>query len=159
MLNQIRKIKEFWRDSDIELTHFIKQERITQFQEQKGILLPDDLIDYFEQVNGSSYEYDTKLFQFYSFDQFVKITDKYKDWKGVPDYKNIASVLHQAENCYVFADYNFNLFSYAIRLFDIPSNTNEIYIVCGHNYKIIAKSFSSFLDLYLTDDISLYFED
>lgn len=45
----------------------------------------------------------------------------------------------------------FCMFSYAIRLNQDKNSLNEVIIICGAEHKVIAHSFTEFLDLYLDD--------
>jgi len=60
-----------------------------------------------------------------------------------------------SENCFVFADYMSHLFAYAIRLYQHSEDFNEVYLICGDKYKIVASSFSEFLKLYFDDSMDL----
>ncbi len=70
-----------------------------------------------------------------------------------------SNTLEGYKNCFVFGDYMFHIFSYAIRLNSSESGKNEIYIICGDKYKVIANSFSDFVRLYVSDSIELQFAD
>lgn len=49
----------------------------------------------------------------------------------------------------------FNLNAYAIRLSKDPLEKNEVFALCGEDYKIIADSFSHIIDLYMEDSSEL----
>lgn len=55
----------------------------------------------------------------------------------------------------VFADFQFDFFAYAIRLYSRTSVKNEVFVLCGNEFKQIADSFSGFIDLYMADSIEL----
>jgi len=48
-----------------------------------------------------------------------------------------------------------HLFAYAIRLYQHSEDFNEVYLICGDKYKIVASSFSEFLKLYFDDSMDL----
>jgi hypothetical protein len=108
-------------------------------------------------LDNAANELDKDLYEFYSFDKFGSVRKELAHWGGVPDYRNIVNTLNQCENCFVFADYMFHLFTYAIRLYQNATVINEVYIICGDKYKIIANSFAGFLDLYFDDSMELQF--
>jgi hypothetical protein len=60
-------------------------------------------------------------------------------------------------NCYVFADYQCHLFTYAIRLHPKKGGKNEIYFICGDEFRIIADNFSQFVNKYIDDCEDLQF--
>jgi len=119
------------------------------------LLLPNDLVTYFNQINGSNDEYDNRFYRFYPFSNFKSINDNLKNWNGTPDYSNIVNTLPDFESYFVFADYSICIFSYAIKLYPDFSLINQVLVICGDEYKVIANSFSDFIDLYLDDSIEL----
>lgn len=129
---------------------------IEVFYQKHNVILPRDILEYFKGPNGRE-AYDDNLFRLYPFDEFKTVKDELGDWIGPPDYRNITSTLTGHEDVFVIADYSFHLFTYGIRLHNKENATNEVYIICGEEFKIIAYSFSEFLELYLQDDKSLYF--
>ena len=84
---------------------------------------------------------------------------EYGDWIGIPNYSELLTTLEFCDQLYVFANYQCHLFSYAIHLHPSASQQNDVYILCGKDYRIIANSFSEFIKLYLEDSIELYFSD
>ncbi|HVU83383.1 MAG TPA: hypothetical protein VHC50_00990, partial [Puia sp.] len=80
---------------------------------------------------------DDQLYQFYTIDTF----------KGVGKIET----LEGSGNCFVFADYMFHLFDYAIRLYPDRRNFNEVYGICGDKYSLVANSITEFLNLYFED--------
>jgi hypothetical protein len=129
--------------------------KILLFESTNGLLLPPDLAEYFRLLDRTTDKIDANLYEFYAVDQFKSVKNGLAYWRGVPDYGNIVNTLEGCENCFVFADYMFHLFTYAIRLHQRSEGENEIYVICGDKYKIIAKSFSDFLDLYFCDSTEL----
>lgn len=110
-------------------------------------------------LDNAANRLDKDLYEFYSFDQFESVEKELASWEGIPNYKNIVNTLKECENCFVFADSMFHMFTYAIRLYQNARGINEIYIICGDKYKIIANSFSDFLNLYFDDSIELQFTE
>jgi hypothetical protein len=154
MNNQLLKLKNIWASSD---NVKASDRDILLFEKKYDLLIPDDLNEYFRLLNGTDGEYDKKFFQFYSLDQFKRIDERFKDWNGVPNYKNIVNTFKDQDSCFVFADFQIYLFSYAILLNKDKSNKNEVYAFCGDEYRIIAYSFTEFLDLYFSESIKLQF--
>lgn len=157
MEDYISKIKENWREEGVQLSVPATNENVSFFSLSNNILLPPDLVEYFVKLNGTSDGYDGRLFKFYPLSQFKTIKNELGAWGGVPDYRNLVKRLNDHEHCYVFADYSFHLLSYAVRLYPYSSTINEIYVLCGEEFKIIANSFTEFVSLYLDDDPKLYF--
>ncbi|MDQ0108378.1 hypothetical protein J2T02_003511 [Chitinophaga terrae (ex Kim and Jung 2007)] len=154
--NYIEKVKERWKEDGINHAVPAPNENISSFSLKTNKHLPQDLAAYFTHLNGMAGVCDQKLFRFYALSEFRTVREELGDWEGGPDYRNIVTKLDGHEDCYVFADYCFHLSTYAIRLYDQPSGNNEIYVICGEVFKIVATSFTEFMDLYLADDPKVY---
>jgi hypothetical protein len=155
---KLNKIEKMWALADVEQCPDATNEDVKIFQKRNQVVLPVDLIEYFQKLNGTMEEYDEKFFQFYSLGEFKRVADLYKDWVGVPHYENLTNTLLDYNQYYAFADYSCNLFSYIIRLYPTETEFNEVLIVCGDKYQKIASSFSEFLDLYICDSLELQFK-
>ncbi len=132
---------------------------IFQFQKSIELVLPDDLKEYFSILGDSKSQYNENLYRFFSLKDFKRISEELTSLDGIPDYSNIVNTLRDYKECFVFADYMYHMFSYAIRLHIKSAEKNEIYIICGDRYRIIANSFTEFIELYLSNSIKLQFED
>lgn len=120
------------------------------FESNHDLIIPEDLKDYFRTFNVDDYDLD--MFAFYGFDQFKSVKDEVGDWGGTPDYRNIVNVLTLHENCFVFIDYFCHLCIYAIRLHQGASEQNEVYVICGDSFKVVANSFKEFLEIYFREE-------
>ena len=119
-------------------------------------MLPNDLAEYFEFINGTQ-QYDSKFFNFYSLKNFKSVEETYSEWEGIPHFKEIVETLTGYKNCFVIADYSIHVLSYCIRLFSFTASTNEVYSICGSRYKQVAASFTEFIDLYMHNTDALFF--
>ena|GEM_PF-32298 len=138
-------------------THSLNiDEQINLFQFRNKLIMPDDLISYFNLSNDEIDAYNLDMFTFYKFDEFKSVQEEVGDFGGVPDYRNIINVLPEHENCFVFAEYSIHLMVFAIRLYKGLSNHNEVYAICGSKYELVANNFTEFLQLY-NDDINNVF--
>jgi hypothetical protein len=115
--------------------------QILLFESKNGLFLPVDLAEYFKMLGDEAVKIDEQLYQFYPID----------DFKGIG--KELT--LEHSEECFVFADYMFHLFDYAIRLYPDRRDINEVYGICGDKYSLVANSFTEFLDLYFEDSPAL----
>jgi hypothetical protein len=130
---------------------------LLSFEAEKGLIIPGDLKEYFLTNNGTDDNCDENLYCFYPFNQFTSVNAALEEWKGIPDYSNIVNTLEGCEFCFVFADYMFHLFTYGIRLYKERRDVNEVYAICGDQYKVIARSFNEFMQLYATESDELFF--
>lgn len=154
-MDLIEKIRQQWLAETIKQPVCTKEE-LYSFELKNNVMLPNDLKIYFQSLNGTGENYDDNFFQFYSLNQFQKISEEYQDWQGIPNYGNISNTLINCENYFVFANYNCHLFAYAIFI-NNDSESNGIIVICGDEFKKIASSFSEFLNLYLNNSIELFF--
>lgn len=154
-MNQLEQLKRKWVLEGVDLSKLASDEEILHFQSKNNVILPEDLLLFFKTLNGTQEQYDGSLFQFYSICQLKSIKEEYKDWKGIPSFQRIVYTLKESESYYAFANQNFHLFTYAIKLYNEQSTFNEVLVVCGDEYKKIADSFSEFIDLYLKESIEL----
>ncbi|MFC0514428.1 hypothetical protein ACFFGT_09460 [Mucilaginibacter angelicae] len=129
------------------------EEQFEVFEQKHGLFIPEDLKSYFATCSAS--DYDRDMFAFYGFDGFKTVKDEVGDFGGIPDYRNIVNILSDHQNCFVFMEYCIHLCVYAIRLYKEPVDVNEVYVILGDNFKVIANSFSGFLKLYFNDDDSI----
>lgn len=155
-MHKLKELKEKWFTENALYGSAEGEENLLLFQKKNKMILPLDLIEYFKSLNGTGGEYTNDLFEFYSIDRIQIVKDELKEYKGCPDYSDLLD-MDEISGLYVFANYNFNLFAYAIKLYPGLSTENEVYILCGDKYKKIANSFSEFIELYLNDSRELYF--
>jgi len=151
-MKQINIITAIWEESEINPSFKAGCDEILRFEEKYGFILPNDLRSYFLLLNGTNSKYDNNLFRFYSLDNFLPVREALDNWRGTPGYRQIVNTLKNPEECFVFSDYSFHLLIYAIRLNKFTSNENQVYIIQGSNYEVIANSFTQFLDFYIKDD-------
>ena len=151
---QLIKIKEKWFNENVKSTSVVNNEDLELFQKRNNVIIPIDLINYFKFLNGTGGDYSDNLFEFYSLDRIKKVKEEFKDLNS--DYQRILKI-DEFNGLYAFANYQFNLFVYAIRLYKEYSSKNEVYVICDDDYIVIANSFFEFLNLYLLDSSKLYF--
>jgi len=151
---QLKKLKEKWVFENINNFHSVDTDVLQTFQHENNVVLPNDLEEYFKRLNGTGGEYTDELYEFYSIDCVKKVSEEFQDWKGIPSYQTLLNS-NDIKNLFVFANFSFNLFAYAIKLCPERIDTNEVYVLCGEEYKKIANTFSEFLELYLKDSVEL----
>ena len=156
MIEKIDELKKKLKKSALETVELSTDSDIQLFQKRQNIILPNDLILYFKNINGGDNEYDINSYRFYNLQDFKSIKDELIYWNGIPDYSNIVNTLKDFERYYVLADYLFKTFTYAIKLSKFETANNEVIVICGDEYKIIACNFSEFVELYLNSSIKLH---
>src|SRR5690349_18539545 len=104
MSTRLEELRKLWMKSNT--ISKITSDDIYSFQRKNGLVLPEDIISYFMELNGTSNEYDDKFFKFYSFTEFKSVKDELGEWEGAPDYRNIVNTLKNHADCFAFSDYN-----------------------------------------------------
>jgi hypothetical protein len=156
-MNLKLKAKELFSRETKTVASTASIEEILSFQKNKQLFLPQDVMEYFKSFNGTSDEYNDRFFCFYSLREFKTLKEKFEGWNGTPKYQDIIHTLKEHSDCYVFADYEFHLFVYAIRLYETETSNNEVYAICGEEYRVIANSFTDFIHKYYNDSDDLRF--
>lgn len=129
-------------------------DEIKAFQNKYNVEIPQDLQDYYLKINGSGNETLNNLYEFYNINRIKKVNEELINWTGIPDYSKLN--FDGMENIYVFGEYEFNFYAFGIELFQDFSSENKVFIFCGKNFKIIANSFTEFINLYLNKSEDIY---
>ena len=124
---------------------------MVRFEERTGLVLPDDLKAYFLSINGWD-QWDHYNTEFFSLAQFKTVQDEVGNFGGIPDYRDIVKTLPEHINCYVFADHFTLSAVYAIRLYPYISDVNEVYVIHGSDYKLVANSFNEYIHKYVNEE-------
>lgn len=144
-------LKNKWNLEGVTSFTPVKDSELISFQHTNNIVLPCDMTEYLNILNGTNSECTDTLYEFYSLNRIKTIDEEFKSWEGIPNYKDLLNIISSPEQLYVFANYQFNLYVYAIRLYETSTNENEIYVFCGQEYKMISNTFSKFLEEYIND--------
>lgn len=148
-MNEIKQLRDKWAEQNIYPGMTASSLEINNFQHNRKVCLPEDLCSFFKLINGTNEKYDKNFFEFYSINKIDDIVGHYKDWMGIPDYKDIVLTLNEPENHFVFANYLNHLYAYTIRLDKFKENNNGVFVICGDKYKQVADSFTEFIKLFL----------
>lgn len=149
----ILQLKDAWKWPNAET--LATDQEIDSFETETGLLIPPDMRAYFTSVNGSN-GYDDGFFEFYPFDKFVDENKPAPKLYHLPSAESLNSI---PNHCYFFADYQVHLLDYLIQLHQQPTEFNDIFICCGGELKLMARSFTEFISLCLADSQKLYFND
>jgi len=144
-------LKKKWISQDICSEVFTNQNDLLIFENKNKLLIPNDLRNYFLNLNGTNNSYDENFYRFFSFENFKRVISFYEDWKGIPDYSQLKKQRDLWNNVFIFCDYQFCLISYAVKLKNKESLSNEVYAICGGDYEQVSKSFSEFIEIYNED--------
>ena len=155
-MDLLQELKNRWERAGNLNSELATRAALQRFEVTAQTPLPADLSHYFQLINGSNKLYDEGFFCFYSLSEVQSIPVKFRDYHGIPKYSDLLHTLPSCERYYVFADYEFHLMAYAIRL-DSEPERQAVYVLCGGKYRLVASDFTAFLEAYLYDPDSLLF--
>lgn len=137
-------LKRHWASHDVEINAGVSEAELKAFEEKYGVVLPDDLRDYFRCVNGMPPDVvDDGMMRFWMLEEIEPLK------QGAPQYSD-GTYVQNPETLFLFADYSIWAHAYAIRLGNEGLESNDVVIIGYESPKSIANSFSRFVDTYLT---------
>jgi hypothetical protein len=137
-------LKRHWSSHDVEINAGVSEAELEAFEEKYGVVLPDDLRDYFRCVNGMPPDVvDDGMIRFWMLEEMKPLP------QSAPQYSD-GTYVQNPETLFLFADYSLWAHAYAIRLGKRALESNEVIIIGYESPKSISDSFSRFVDSYLT---------
>jgi hypothetical protein len=144
------KLVQYWKAQGLRIAPPADAASIGEFEAKHRVHLPPDIRDYFAHVNGM-HPSDSQDLNGYAFWPIGQLRD-------VTTACTAVSVQAPAipEHFYVFADYLQWSWAYAISLQPDPLDGGTVVVVGALRSSVVAHTFSSFIDLYLSDSVELY---
>ena len=137
-------LKRHWSSHDVEINAGVSEAELKAFEQKYGVVLPDDLRDYFRCVNGMPPDVvDDGMMRFWMLEEIEPLP------QGAPQYSD-GTYVQNPETLFLFADYSIWAHAYAIRLGKRALESNEVVIIGYESPKSVSESFSRFVDTYLT---------
>jgi len=138
-------LKRHWSSHDVEINAGVSEADLKAFEEKYGVVLPDDLRDYFRCVNGMPPDVvDDGMMRFWMLEEIQSLP------QGAPQYSD-GTYVQNPETLFLFADYSLWAHAYAIRLGNKVLESNEVVIIGYEKPITISKSFLEFVEIYLTN--------
>lgn len=154
MVDSTSKLIKYWRSLDLRIGPRNSEEIVRGFESRNDIELLPDFRDYLLNVDGMAqiggHDCDLAGFAFWPLAQIQSML------KECTNHPPAESVPADPENYFVFADYLQWSWAYAIHLGTHSSEAGQIIHVGTLQPKVIAGSFTEFVDLYLQDARALY---
>jgi|TARA_B110000116_G_C16445452_1_gene406826 hypothetical protein len=154
-----KRLKDFMKSDGSECGASASDARVLEFERKFGVVIPEDLRSYFIEVNGTAGNYAYGILRFWSIDEFRTVTQETSATRS-PNHSVIQSAysepIDDGESFFVFADCMWDVQLYAIHL-STSDTPNNIILLDGGKPTVVAKSFSDFVERYLTspDDLRL----
>jgi len=144
-LSAIEKTISFWRGQDIPIIPKAIEE-IRHLNQTKALHLPHDFIELYRRANGIPFppESDAEGFTFYPVETIVSAREELG-----------ADAPLGKRKIYIFSDYLVKCWFYGYEVMDDGSYTIGI-IPADYKFKVITKSLTEFLELYMVDSETLY---
>ena len=143
-------LKRHWSSHNVDINAGVSKAELDAFEARHCVVLPEDLSDYFLCVNGMPPDIvDDGMIRFWMLEELLPLT------VGAPEFCD-PSYIRNPESLFLFADYSIWAHAYAIRLGSTPLQSNEVVIIGYASPVTVSKSFSEFVDSYLTNKDSLH---
>lgn len=148
------KLISHWKSQKLKIAPGNSEDKVREFESRNGVFLPTDLREYFLSVDGMAqiggHDCDQKGFSFWPLARVRSVPKECAEQElADPEIEN-------PDQYFVFADYLQWSWAYAIYLSERLSEANQIIHVGTLRPKVIAGSFTQFVDLYLRDAEELY---
>lgn len=138
-------LKRHWESHSVDINCGVSESELDSFEAKHGVVLPEDLRDYFLCVNGMRPDVvDDGMIRFWMLEEVKPLP------QGAPEYSD-PRYIQNPESLFLFADYSIWAHAYAIRLESAPLQSNEIVIIGYETPVSLSASFSQFVDRYLTE--------
>ena len=138
-----------WKAEGAVIRRGVQEERLSEFEEHNGVVLPWDFKRYFLTADGLSND-GGDGFLFWPLAS-VKSVPAVCTEENVP-----LPVVDEPNQYFVFADYLQWSWAFAIYLADQIVARNPVVLVGTPEPTVVAQSFSAFVELYLDDSPDLY---
>lgn len=139
-------LKHHWLRHGVDIEVGVSESKLNAFEHKYKVYLPQDLRDYFTLINGMSPGVmDGVFIRFWMLDEIKPLSEDAPEY-AAPNY------IDDANSVFVFADWSVWAHAFGIRLSPAKEQVSNTVYVLGYLPAVpIARSFSEFVDLYLTD--------
>jgi hypothetical protein len=138
-------LKRHWSSHDVDINAGVSKAQLDSFESKHRVVLPEDLRDYFLCVNGMPQDVlDDGMIRFWMLEELQPLS------QGPPAFRD-PSYIRNPETLFLFADYSLWAHAYAIRLESNSVQLNQVVIIGYESPVTVSKSFSEFVDMYLTN--------
>jgi hypothetical protein len=143
-MDPIKRLADYWSSHALVPNRRATIEKLRIFESTNRVIFPDDFKEYLLQLDGLDYQgVDHNGFSFMSLAQLREV----KPSEYPPGFSG--------KGFYVFADYLHWSWGYAVQLADEHTLGHVIHVGTLEP-KLVATSFSAFIDLYIVDSPELY---
>jgi hypothetical protein len=154
----LHRLMGYWMQQGLRIRTGVSFQEIDSFESRYRVRLPADLRSYYVTIDGMEEgETDPNVFWFLPLKAVKSIPEELAHFGGIPDYRDITRSLADPHRWFVIVDYLITSAVYAIRLSATDESTPVLWI-SGSRHRIVAPSFSGFLEAYLENPLGLMFQ-
>lgn len=147
-------LKNYWLSKGINICSGASEKEIEQFESTNSVQLPEDLRNYFTQVNGMD---NSRNSEYWTCDEQEITFWSLQEVKRLPEGVML-SHFHNPESFFEFADWSICAHTYAIRLSSNLQEPNPVYVLYDQPVQI-ASSFTEFVLEYIKTNNNVLFPD
>lgn len=146
------RVARAWSESGVEPRPGVDARALDDFLLHNGVRAPEELASFYRATNGI--ESDANLFAVWTLGAVRRVPEALGDFRGAPDYGEIAQALPDAEAYFVFADYMIWSHVFAVRAPAVEGAAlGPVVWICGSEYGVAAPTFADFWEHYLRDPL------
>lgn len=148
----VETLRDFLKSERTKCGLGVAADRLTAFERQNNVRIPDDLVRYFTELNGTDGDYAYGIIRFWALDDVGTLEQELQSASSRASViqATYGSPTSEMKNYFVFADHMHEAQLYAIRL--KPSSQPNIVVMLDGGEPIeVASSFSDFIHQYLTN--------
>ena len=136
----IRELLEFWQETETQHRPGVCMPAIDSFECTYGVVLPEDLREYFLAANGLyEWDEDNRLVEFYPLEELRPATEPR------PQHVDLLAEIPDPRTWFVIADYLVSSHVFAVQLRDVAAAGGAVISAYGPLWRIVARSWAEFL--------------
>jgi cell wall assembly regulator SMI1 len=148
----IDRLRRHWLQNGIKIRNGLSLQQIESFESSYAIRIPPDLRTYYATMDGMEEgETDSEMFSFLPLESVKSIPERLARYR---EYSGITKSLTDSHCWFVTVDYVLTSMVYAVYLSSEPVNS-PVRCICGNQHRIVAPSFSDFLEANLANSLDL----
>lgn len=152
----IDRLRAYWMQKGVKTRPGVSLQQVESFESRYLVRLPPDLRGYYATIDGmEDGAVDPDMFSFLPLKAVRSIPEELAHFGGIPDYQEIVRSLAESHHWFVIVDYLITSAVYAIRLSAKEEPAPVLWIGSGKHHRIVAPSFSGFLEAYLANPLDL----
>lgn len=152
----VQLLRDFLKSERTKCGRGVASESLAAFERQNDVRIPDDLMAYFSELNGTDGDYAYGIIRFWALDEVATLEQEIRSTssRGSVIQATYGTPTLEMKDYYVFADHMHEAQLYAIRLWPDPQE-NRVVMLDGGAPIEVACSFSDFIHQYLTNPEAL----